>query len=159
MLSRILFLVVFCLYSTAYANKVEVDIVLNPVGDFTATTNQLSGFATVKDGQIIAENIKVNLKSLKTGIKLRDEHTLKYLGVKKHPEAVLIKATGRDGKGQGQLQVNGKIQDVEGTYTVKGKELHAEFKVLLSGFGIQDISYKGVGVDDEATIRVKVPVK
>lgn len=159
MLIKALFVGLFFVHFAAFAEKVEVDIVLNPVGDFTATTNNVTGFATVKDGQVTAENIKVNLRTLKTGIKLRDDHTQKYLGVKKQPEAILIKAIGKNGKGKGQLKINGQVQEVDGTYVIKGKELQAEFKITLSGFGINDISYKGIGVDDEATIRVRVPIK
>lgn len=141
------------------AQSVTVDVVLNPMGDFKGKTSDVKGFATVKGDEVSAENIVVNLKSLKTGVELRDKHTQKYLETSKYPEAVLISATGKGGKGTGKIKIRGKEQDISGTYKIVGKKLNAEFKLNLPDFDIKDINYMGVGVEDEITLHVSVPVK
>lgn len=143
----------------AMAQSVVVDVVLNPMGDFKAKTGDVKGSATVKGDEVSAENIVVNLKSLKTGVELRDKHTQKYLDTKTHPEAVLVSATGKGGKGTGKIKIKGVEKEIAGTYKVEGKMLKADFKLTLSDFDIKDINYMGVGVEDEITLHVAVPVK
>lgn len=148
---------------SAHAQKsVKVSVTLFPAGDFVASTQDVTGSAKlVGPNQVKAENIRVNLKSLKTGIGLRDNHAKdKYLNVKEYPEAVLVSATGKDGKGQGILKIRNKESKVAGTYVLlKGNQfLKANFKTKLSEYGISDINYKGVGVEDEIAIEVVVPV-
>lgn len=145
--------------SAAMAQSVVVDVVLNPMGDFKAKTSEVKGEAIVKGDEVSAENIVVNLKSLKTGVELRDKHTLKHLDVKAFPEAVLISATGKGGKGTGKIKIRGIEKDIAGAYKVEGKSLKAKFKLKMSDFGIKDINYMGVGVEDEITLLVSIPVK
>ncbi|MFF6464151.1 YceI family protein, partial [Staphylococcus aureus] len=109
--------------------------------------------------EVSAENIVVNLKSLKTGVELRDKHTQKHLETEKFPEAVLLSAKGKGGKGTGKIKIRGVEKDISGVYKVEGKTLKAKFKLKLSDFGIEDINYMGVGVEDEVTLAVTVPVK
>ncbi|MEK2646009.1 YceI family protein [Bdellovibrio sp. BCCA] len=144
---------------TAMAQSVTVDVILNPMGDFKAKTGEVKGAATVKGDEVSAENIVVNLKSLKTGVELRDKHTQKYLDTKAFPEAVLVSATGKGGKGTGKIKIRGVEKDIAGTYKVEGKVLKADFKLNLTDFDIKDINYMGVGVEDEITLHVAVPVK
>ena len=99
------------------------------------------------------------MKSLKTGVELRDKHTQKYLETPKFPEAVLVSATGKGGKGKGKIKIRGVEKDIEGTYKVEGKLLKADFKLTLSDFDIKEINYMGVGVEDEVTLHVAVPMK
>lgn len=143
----------------SFAQSVVVDVVLNPMGDFKAKTSEVSGEAIVKGDTVSAENIVVNLKSLKTGVELRDKHTLKHLDVKKYPEAILVSATGKGGKGTGKIKIRDIEKEIAGTYKVDGKTLKAKFKLKISDFGIGDINYMGVGVEDEITLMVSVPVK
>lgn len=143
----------------ATAQTAVVDVVLNPMGDFKAKTSEVKGEAVVKGDEVSAQNIVVTLKGLKTGVELRDKHTLKHLDVTKYPEAVLISATGKGGKGTGKIKIRGIEKDISGTYSVKGKILEAKFKLKLSDFGIKEINYMGVGVEDEVTLNVTVPVK
>jgi len=147
------------LSQAASAQSVVVDVILNPMGDFKAKTSDVKGFATMKGDEVSAENIVVNLKSLKTGVELRDKHTQKYLETPKFPEAVLVSATGKGGKGKGKIKIRGVEKDIEGTYKVEGKLLKADFKLTLSDFDIKDINYMGVGVEDEITLHVAVPMK
>ena len=154
--------VVFCLYSWAGAQSpgIKVDVTLNPVGDFVAETSSLKGFV-VKNGEVIeGKDLRVDLRTLKTKIKLRDEHAQKYLGVDKHPEAIVSIAKGKAGKGKAKLQLNGVEKVVEGSYKiVSDKFVEAEFALKLSDFKIEGISYKGIGVEDEVRVRAIVPIK
>ncbi len=76
------------LSSAAFAQSAVVDVVLNPMGDFKGKTSDVKGQAVVNGDEVSAENIVVNLKSLKTGVELRDKHTQKHLQTDKFPEAV-----------------------------------------------------------------------
>lgn len=144
---------------TAKAQSVVVDVTLNPMGDFKAKTNDVSGFATLSGDEIKAENIVVKLKSLKTGVELRDKHTQKYLETEKFPEAVLVSAKGKNGKGTGKIKIRGVEKEIAGDYKVSGKKMQAKFKLNLADFNITDINYMGVGVEDEVALIVVVPIK
>jgi polyisoprenoid-binding protein YceI len=99
------------------------------------------------------------LKNVTTGITLRDEHTKKHLEVDKYPEAVLVSATGKDGKGEGVVKIHGVERSVKGTYEINNDKLTANFPLKLSEFGIEGIKYMGVGVQDEVQLTVTVPVQ
>jgi polyisoprenoid-binding protein YceI len=101
----------------------------------------------------------VNLKNLKTGLELRDKHTQKYLETATYPEAILVSASGKAGQGSGKLKIRGIEKDVAGTFKIEGKMLKADFKVNIADYGIKDINYMGVGVEDIVVIHVTVPVK
>ncbi len=142
------------------AKGAVVDVALTPAGDFKAKTEDVRGFATMKGDTVTAENVVVNLKNLTTGLSLRDKHAReKYLEVNKYPEMVLVKAIGRGGKGRGRIKYRGVEKDVIGTYSIKGSELTAKFRMKLSDFNIKGIKYMGVGVDDEVTVHVELPLK
>ncbi len=145
--------------NTALAQSVTIDITLNPMGDFKAKTSDIKGFAVAKGDQVTAENITVNLKGLKTGLELRDKHTQKYLDTATYPDAILVSASGKAGQGSGKLKIRGIEKDVAGTFKIEGKILKADFKVNIADYGIKDINYMGVGVEDIVVIHVAVPVK
>ena len=143
----------------SWAAEAAFDIHLIPAGDFTGKTAEVTGFATVAGQKVKAENIHVSLKNIKTGIELRDTHTRKHLDADKFPEAILVKGEGENGVGSGILKIKGIEKQVKGTYKVAGNELAAEFKIKLSDFKITGIKYMGVGVDDDVTLKVKIPVR
>lgn len=145
--------------SFAQQGTVKAYVTLNPAGDFVGTMKS-TGAATLNGGKVTAKNIVVDIKSLNTGLDLRDDHGKnKYLEVGKYPTAILIEATGENGKGTGQLQFHGKTNPITGTYTIQGgKILHAEFKIKMSQYGISDINYKGIGVEDDVKIEVQIPI-
>jgi polyisoprenoid-binding protein YceI len=144
---------------SALAQNATVDVTLRPAGSFKGSTTEVTGFATQKGDSVEAKDIKVNLKSLKTGIKLRDEHTGKYLETSKHPEAVLLSATGKGGNGEGTIRIKGIEKKVTGTYKIEGSNLVAQFPIKFSDFKITGVKYMGVGVDDDGVIHVTVPIK
>jgi len=145
--------------SLTWAASASVDVTLSPAGSFKGKTADVKGFATKKGDEVSAKNIVVNLKSLKTGVELRDKHTLKHLETDKFPEAVLVSATGKGGKGTGKIRIRGIEKDISGTYKIEGGDLIAEFKLSLPDFKITNINYMGAGVDDDVVLHVAVPVK
>ncbi|PWU17987.1 MAG: YceI family protein [Bdellovibrio sp.] len=139
---------------------VVVDVSLNPsAGDFKAKTDEVSGTATVDGDTVSAEKIIVKLANIKTGMPMRDTHTKKYLETSKYPEAILLKATGKGGKGTGRIKIRGIEKDIAGTYKIDGDMMLAEFPLKLSEFGISGIKYMGVGVEDDIKLHVNIPVK
>lgn len=146
------------LFSLNLFAQVTVDVVLNPMGNFKAKTDSITGNAVVNGSDVSAQNIKVDLRTLKTGLELRDKHTQKYLNTAKYPEAVLSIAKGKAGNGVGKLSINGQTKIVKGTYKVSGKNLEADFTLKLSDFKISDVNYMGVGVEDEVKVHAIVPI-
>lgn len=136
-----------------------VNVKLSPAGSFKGETRDVKGSAQLVGSKVTAQNIVVDLKNLNSGISLRDEHTKnKYLEVSKYPSAILVSATGENGKGTGVIKIKGIEKPISGTYKVKGKELEAEFDLKLSEFGIKGIKYMGVGVNDVVKVNVTVPL-
>ncbi len=158
--SAILFVssMVFAVVVHAQNAGVQVDFKLTP-GSFSAKTAKVKGFATVNGDTVSAENVEVDIKSLKTGMELRDKHMKERLEVDTHPTAKLIKAVGKNGKGKGTIVVKGIQKEVTGTYKLDGKKLTAEFKISLEDFKIEKVRYMGIGVKDEALVTVTLPVK
>lgn len=161
MLKSLLILSVIFVSQLGFAQQgtAKAFVALSPAGDFVGTMKS-TGAATVTGNKVSAKNIVVDLKSMSTGLDLRDDHAKnKYMEVGKYPEAVLIEANGENGKGTGKLKFHGKENAISGTYTIQGgKMLNATFKIKLSDYGISDISYKGIGVEDEVKIEVQVPI-
>lgn len=143
----------------AFAQQATVDVALRPAGSFKGKTSDVKGTVTQKGTAFEAQNIVVDLRNLKTGIELRDEHTKKHLQVDKHPEAVLVSAKGEGGNGEGVIRIKGIEKKISGSYKIEGTKLIAEFPLKLSEFEITGIKYMGVGVDDEVKVTVEVPVK
>lgn len=144
---------------SAFAQQATVDVSLRPAGAFKGTTTDVKGFAVQKGDSVEAQNITVGLKAIKTGINLRDEHTRKHLEVEKFPEAILVSAKGKDGKGEGLVKIKGIEKKVSGTYKIEGNTLVADFPIKFSDYNISGIKYMGVGVDDNGMIHVSVPLK
>jgi YceI-like domain len=142
-----------------FAQSAVVDVGLTPAGSFKIKSTDVKGTAQETAGTVEAKNIVVGLKNIQTGISLRDTHTKKHLEVDKFPEATLISAKGKDGKGEGVIKIKGIQKNITGTYKIDGKNLIASFPLKLSDFKITDIKYMGVGVDDEVKLAVTVPIK
>jgi polyisoprenoid-binding protein YceI len=142
-----------------WANRIEVKLKLSPTGQFEATTEQIMGQVKVVNGEVIAQSVQVPLNSLKTGIKLRDEHMKsKYLQVDRYPNAILHIGNGKGGKGTGELEIKGVKKSIQGKYKLEGNEIIAEFPIKLSDYNISGIRYMGVGVKDEALVKVKMAI-
>jgi polyisoprenoid-binding protein YceI len=154
------FAILFYSLTSLAGGEATADVSLTPAGSFTAKCDTVKGEAVLKGNTVTADKIVVDLRNLKTGISLRDKHSRdKYLEVDKYPEAILTDGKGKDGKGTGKLKIRGIEKAVSGSYTIKGDTLFAEFPIKLSDYDIKKIKYMGVGVDDEVTIKINVPVK
>ena len=136
-----------------------VDVKLSPAGSFKAETTKVKGFAQKKGDTITAENVEVDIVSLKTGVDLRDQHLKKRLEVEKHPTAKLIKAEGKGGKGKATVEVKGVKKEVTGTYKIVGSNLEAKFPMSLASLDVKDVKYMGVGAKDEVIVTVTIPIK
>lgn len=153
------FLVTLIIPTAVFASSAAVEIKLSPAGSFVGKTEEVKGAAKKVGNKFVAENIVVNLKSLKTGMGLRDKHTQEHLETAKFPEAILVKAEGENGKGKGVIKIRGIEKAIEGTYKVSGKDLVATFPIKLSDFKIENIRYMSIGVKDMANVTVTVPAQ
>ena len=143
------------------AGSVTAEVELFPAGDFEAKSSGVSGYMVKKGGKLyLGQPLKVRTDSFKTGIDLRDEHTHNYMSSKgKHPVIVINKGMGKDGKGIALLSMNGKSQKINFEYEEEGSSIKAKFTIKISDFGIEGISYKGIGVEDEVAITAVIPKK
>lgn len=159
--SSIIFtLALFAPMTVLAQGSAAVDVVLSPAGSFRAESKKVTGVAyKTKDGGVQAKNVKVDLRGLATGISLRDDHTRKRLQTSKYPYAKVIKATGKNGVGKALVEIKGIKKEVTGTYKIVGNELQAEFPMKLKDLKITDVSYMGVGVEDEVKLQVTLPLK
>lgn len=119
--------------------------------------------------QMLSGEISFQLKSLKTGIELRDDHLKnKYLEVDKYPTAILkisdlkLPPNLKDGFSfKGTLNLHGVDQPVEGNASVaadsKYQKLSANFNIKLSQFKIEIPSFKGITVAEEVQVKVEAP--
>lgn len=154
-----LFLFVFTFSNLVHsAPSAVVDVKLTPAGSFKAKTDEVKGSANLKNGEVTAQNVVVNLQNLKTGMALRDKHTKEHLETDKFPEAVLSVGTGKDGIGSAKIKIRGIEKDISGTYKVEGQELISEFKLHLPDFNINDIKYLSIGVEDDVVVHVTIPI-
>ncbi len=123
------------------------------------------------DGTKLTGQAKFDLKSLQTGLSLRDRHMRdKYLEVEKFPEATLAlkkvtwpadKQTGDfEAKGpfEGELTLHGVTKPVQGqaTLTRSGAQLKTdtEFTIKLTDFSIAVPSFAEITVADMVKVQV-----
>ena len=139
-------------------------------GSFDAKTTALAGTLTAS-GSTIDGTLAVDLRSLDTGISLRNDHLReKYLEVDKgagYDKAVLSQITLKglnaempEGKGSfsGSLALHGVTKMVGGPVEVRkagaGLRVKASFPVNLPEYNIAEPRYLGVGVKN--TVQVEV---
>ena len=148
---------------SASTKNLSIEVALSPAGSFTITSKKIKGKAYIDTkGQLTAKNIKVPVKTLKTGIELRDSHLKKKLGYEADKKAMLllIEAKGSNGKGRAKFKVLNKEQKVDFTYKkLTEKSGEANFSLKLDSFGISGISYMGVGVENIVNVKVTLPFK
>ena len=127
--------------------------------------------AAIKEkDQVLNGEFSFQLKTLKTGIELRDDHLKnKYLEVDKYPTATLkisdLKLPENLKYGftfKGTLNLHGVDQPIEGTAFVstdsESKKISADFTIKLSQFKIEIPNFKGITVAEEVQIKVEAPV-
>jgi len=139
-------------------------------GSFETRTTALAGeLALVPEAAgSVRGTLTVNLKTLKTGISLRDTHLRDhFLEVDRGPEFAVatlneIRINNLNGPGHfsGKLMVHGVAREVSGTATVRrdsrGFRVDASFPLRVSDFQISRPSYLGVGVTDDIQVHVNL---
>jgi polyisoprenoid-binding protein YceI len=146
-------------------------------GSFDAKTAALSGSVTASSSSSSAfdGSLEVDLRTLDTGIDLRNEHLrATYLEVDRRPDyqkatvsAIELNGLNRDapdGKGSftGLLTLHGTTKAVNGAVDVRragaGLQVKASFPVTLSDFSIREPRYLGVGVKNTVQVQVAFAV-
>jgi polyisoprenoid-binding protein YceI len=130
-------------------------------------SNDLAGSIDESEKDGLSGNLILNVKSLKTGINMRDEHMKeKYLEVEKYPTATLkvqgvpVIASGKDLKKTISLplSLHGVEQNVDVSLDMKNTSGiysgSAEFTIKLSDFSIKIPTYLGIKVADKVEVKV-----
>lgn len=141
------------------AGMVEAVVVVNPVGDFVAEFKDIDGAAYADGDSYKADTFVIPWSKLSTGLSVRDKHAKDYFNAAKYPHIEIATALGKAGKGAAKVKMNGQEKIVKGTYVKEGNKLVAEFPVILSQFNVNNINFKGAGVQDEVKVKVTVPIK
>ena len=152
------------------SGEVSVLCPLTIGGSFDATTKKVSGDVAIApdDAQSVKGELSVDLRSLETGITLRNRHLRSnYLEVEKGPTYSVarlrdIRVEKQSGKTtfKGMLTLHGETRPVSGTANIVpdggSYRVEATFPVRISEFKIPEPTYLGVGVSDEITVRVNL---
>lgn len=128
-----------------------------------------TGTAWIEGGKLKGE-FRFDLKSLKTGISLRDNHMKdKYLEVGKHPDAVLKLDETAFAPGQKNVEFTGKLllhgveKPVRGTATIEqgdgSAKVTSDFELKISDFAISVPSFAGITVTDSVKVNVSLLAK
>ena len=146
-------------------------------GSFDAKTTSLSGSITApaSASHVFEGSLAVNLRTLDTGIDLRNEHLREnYLEEENGPRfdtATLseielngLNPEAPEGKGSftGRLTLHGVTQTVTGAVDVRqaggGLRVKASFPIHLPDYRIRQPRYLGVGVTDAVRVEVAFAV-
>ncbi|HZM91861.1 MAG TPA: YceI family protein [Vicinamibacterales bacterium] len=157
---------------TTTSGDVRVVCPLTVGGSFEARTTALAGRLSLDPATtVLAGELSVDLKTLDTGISLRNQHMLdNYLEVRKSQEfetAVLSNidvgpltagvAAGHS-RFTAHLRLHGTTQAVAGQATMSERgssvRVEASFPIRISDYAIADPRYLGVGVKNEVAVRV-----
>lgn len=151
-------------------DKAEIVIVcpMTVGGSFEAKTTAMSGELGARPGDAMVGSLQVNLRTLDTGIGLRDRHMRdNYLEVQKGPDyatATLedIRVEKLEGKTvmKGLLRLHGQRREVQGTAEIRNENgrvrVLAQFPLKVTDFQIAKPSYLGVGVREEIQVKVSM---
>lgn len=148
----------------------SVSFDLFPAGDFTAKSTKLIGKISkkIKGSQMVltAKNIKVPIKSLDSGIALRDEHLQKRLNPKKSKYITLVSGTAKmkknakSGTGTGTFMINGVKKKLPFKVAkVTGDSVTVDLMMKMTDFKLSKASYAGIGVKDQIAVSATIPLK
>ncbi len=122
------------------------------------TSDSLIGKGTKKGDSYSAAELKVPVDSLKTGVGMRDDQLKKTLNSKKYPYIIVKNVKASAGKGTATIMINGITKPVSYTFKDSGSGTAvATFKLNLPDFKLENINFKGVGVEDEVEVNATVP--
>ena len=125
--------------------------------------HMLEGEMSIMNG-LISGVIQFDLKSLDTGIELRDEHMKdKYLQVETHSMASLtlkdVKSSDGEFDFNGVMKLHGVERPVSGVAQLTEGKLVASLKLKLSDYEIAIPSFQGITVADEVTVKVNTQLE
>ena len=157
-------LIIILLLTTSIAalaaeKGVDITVNLTPLGSFHVKSSKLKGKLIQKGKGFIGKEFYVKIKTMKTGIDLRDDHMKKRLSPKKHPKIIVTGVKASGGKGVGRISIKGIKKPFKFTYKVAGKIMKANFKLNLEHFKIKDLSYMGVGAKKIVDVKANIPIK
>jgi polyisoprenoid-binding protein YceI len=117
--------------------------------------------------ELASGTFKLPLKSLKTGMDLRDDHMLnKYLEVGRFPEATLTLKPFKlqnSGVAKATLKLHNVEKDIDVQYESKksadGIEVKTSFDLVLSDFNIAIPSFQGITVAKDIKLTVAFKAK
>ena len=150
-------------------SKVVVTCPLTVGGSFEARATAVVGEVRSAPGNRLEGRLLVDLRSIETGIALRDRHMKEnYLEVGKPGfdravlEQIQLERMNGSTPFTGLLTLHGRQRPVAGAATLQetrdGLRVEAEFPVRLSEFGIAEPTYLGVGVTPDVRVRVLLNV-
>ena len=160
------FLLLSILGPTSLASEkgISVDVSLYPVGSFIVKSGVIEGHLIQIDNKdsFTGTELKVPVSSLKSGISLRDEHMLERMRHKNYPYVLVTDIKAENGKGRANVSIGGISSPVDFSYkklsgTQKQAYLEVSFPLDLTTYKIEDINYKGIGVEDEVSVKATVP--
>ncbi len=155
---KFIFLVALLCSFNSMARNLEVAVTLSPAGDFKAKSTKVRGFIEKKGANYSATDLSVEVGTLGTDMELRDKHLHERLGGAKS-KIVVKTASGADGKGKGEIIINKITKPFNFVFREAGGMVEAKFALKPSEFGIKDVKYLGVGVEDKVVVSVKIPVR
>lgn len=141
-----------------FAREIKVKVSLSPAGDFVGQSTKVRGFVDKKGPEFSADELTIEVGQLKTGIELRDKHFHERLGGEK-AKIVVKGAKGSGGQGQASVTVNKITKPFSFAFKEAGGNVQARFDLKPSDFGISNVKYLGVGVEDKVVIDVTIPVR
>lgn len=137
--------------------KITVKVAMFPGGSFEVTSNEVVGSGLKKGDKYSAAELKVPVKSLVTGIDLRDTHMRERLREKEFPFITAKNIDAKDGTGTATITIAGVTQKLDFKFkNADNQTAEATFKIKLSDFKISEISYLGVGIEDEIEVIANV---
>ena len=150
-------------------SKVVVTCQLTVGGSFEARAAAVAGEMRSAPGNRLEGRLQVDLRSIETGIALRDRHMKEtYLEVAKPGfdravlEQIQLERMNGSTPFTGLLTLHGRQRPIAGTAMLQetrdGLRVDAEFPVRLSEFAIAEPTYLGVGVTPEVRVRVSLNV-
>lgn len=126
------------------------------------TTKEMLGNLEL-DGKMASGSFQVPMKTLKTGMDLRDDHMInKYLEADKHPNAILTLSpfnVEEEGEAKGTIEIHGVKKPVTIQYEKVGMSdqsvsFNSKFNIKITDFEIDIPSFQGITVAEEVTVSV-----
>lgn len=142
------------------ASKKGVDITVKlTAGSFQITSSKIKGKLRKQGKKYVSKKISIEVRSLDSGMKLRNTHIREKLITKKKKKITVTNISAKNAKGEAYIEIKGIKKPFKFKYSVSGKILHATFKLSLKKFKIKGLTFMGIGAKDIVTIKARIPIK